>query len=344
MTSDTELETEKILVDSLFQKSMEGLKKKAGEERNILRLTGDASSRRYFRVEANKNYVVCLQQPTDEDKDTFLEIQKIFDKEKIRVPRIYDYDLKKGYLLEEDLGNTTLLKHLSTLSSPNEELNAYRKALEEMIKIHSIPKSDYSMSTFASLFFDKEKLMSEVEFTKAQLIEGLFGQSLTKKQEKVLNHAFSEICQALASQSMVVTHRDYHSRNLMVVNQDFVVIDFQDARMGIPQYDLVSLLEDCYYKISRSNKHILKKEYWENFLKEKHFQASFEEYCILYDKMTIQRVYKALGSFAYIYRMRGDIRYLKYIGYAFEKLRDILFRYKGYNDLRMVLSEIYYEY
>ena len=64
----------------------------------------------------------------------------------------------------------------------------------------------------------------------------------------------------------------------------------------------------------------------------------------LKDKMAIQRIFKALGSFAYIYRLRGDIRYLKYIGYAFEKLRDILFRYKEFNALRVVLSEIYYEY
>jgi aminoglycoside/choline kinase family phosphotransferase len=114
--------------------------------------------------------------------------------------------------------------------------------------------------------------------------------------------------------------------------------------MGIPQYDLVSLLEDCYYKISRQNKHTLKHLYWSEFLEKKFIQNSFEEFSILYDKMAIQRTYKALGSFAYIFRLRGDVRYLKYIGYAFEKLRDILFRYKQYNDLRVVLSEIYYDY
>lgn len=345
MTTDTQIKTEKLLVDSLFQKSMEKLNKNFEQEREIHKLTGDASSRRYFRVESGKcDYVVCLQQPSDENKDNFVELQGILNKENVRVPEIYDYNLKKGYLLEEDLGNVTLLKFLSKLSSPSEELSAYRKALDEMIKIHSISKDVYPSSNFSSLFFDRDKLMSEADFTKAQLIEGLFGQTLSEKQEKVLSQAIGEICKTLASYKMVVTHRDYHSRNIMIKDSDFIVIDFQDARMGIPQYDLVSLLEDCYYKISRSNKHTLKKEYWENFLKEKEIQSSFEEFSILYDKMTIQRVYKALGSFAYIYRLRGDIRYLKYIGYAFEKLRDILFRYKDYNDLRMVLSEIYYEY
>ena len=143
---------------------------------------------------------------------------------------------------------------------------------------------------------------------------------------------------------MVVCHRDYHSRNIMVVNEEVVVIDFQDARMGLPQYDLVSLLEDCYYKVSRDNKHDLKMIYWDNFLQKNCPQESKEEYLRLYDLMTIQRTFKALGSFAYIYKNRNDIRYLKYIGYAFENLRDVLFRYDEFRDLRVCLSEIYYEY
>lgn len=345
MNLDTQIKTEKILVDSLLQNSIESGKLSPIKNCEITRLTGDASSRRYYRAKGEgQEYVICLQQPIEENKDPFVEIQEILTGEKVRVPKIFDYDLQRGYLLEEDLGNQTLLKHLSQLSTPTEERLAYEKALEELIKIHQINKESFPQASFSSLFFDKEKLMSEVRFTVTQLIEGLFGQVLSESQKKILENSFSNICKTLASHKMVVTHRDYHSRNIMVKDDEFIVIDFQDARMGIPQYDLVSLLEDCYYKISRKNKHSLKELYWENFLKEKQVQTSFEEFSILYDKMAIQRIFKALGSFAYIYRLRGDIRYLKYIGYAFEKLRDILFRYKEFNDLRVVLSEIYYEY
>jgi hypothetical protein len=349
MNLEAQIKTEKILVDSLLQNSIEAGKIESLKDCVISRLTGDASSRRYYRASGlqsghKSDYVVCLQPAIEETKDPFVEIQEILTSEGVRVPKIYDYDLQRGYLLEEDLGNQTLLKHLSQLSTPSEEKIAYEKALEELIKIHKIKKDNYSQATFSSLFFDQEKLMSEVRFTVTQLIEGLFGQVLSESQKKTLDSSFKEICKTIASQKMVVTHRDFHSRNIMVKDGEFVIIDFQDARMGIPQYDLVSLLEDCYYKISRKNKHLLKESYWQNFLKEKQIQASFEEFSTLYDKMAIQRIFKALGSFAYIYRLRGDIRYLKYIGYAFEKLRDILFRYKEYNSLRVVLSEIYYEY
>ncbi|MCF8058032.1 MAG: phosphotransferase [Bacteriovoracaceae bacterium] len=346
MNLETQIKTEKILVDSLFQNSISAGKVGPFDKWKIQRLTGDASSRRYYRVDCTeKQFVVCLQQPLEGGgRDSFVDMQSLLTREQIRVPHIYDVDLERGYLLEEDLGDQTLLGFLSKLRSPREELEAYEGALRELIKIHSIKKDNYLDSSFASLFFDKEKLMSEVAFTVKQLIEGLFSQALSEEKKKVLETTFEGICQTLASQKMVVTHRDYHSRNIMMKNSELIVIDFQDARMGIPQYDLVSLLEDCYYKISRQNKHALKKMYWEEFLKDKEYQSSFEEFSILYDKMAIQRIFKALGSFAYIYRLRGDIRYLKYIGYAFEKLRDILFRYKEFNQLRVVLSEVYYEY
>lgn len=346
MNTDTQIKTEKLLVDSLIRESQRKSKITDGNElEEVVKLTGDASSRRYFRAKTTQNdYVVCLQQPTDSEKDTFIQMQSILEQSNIRVPKVYDYDLSKGYILEEDLGDRTLLKYLSGLQNPSEEKRAYEKALAELIKIHSIDKTKYSDAPFSSLFFDEDKLYSETMFTVKHLINGLFRQQLSPEQEKCISKSFKKICKSLASQKMVPCHRDYHSRNIMMIKEDVVVIDFQDARMGIPQYDLVSLLEDCYYKISRKNKHELKTSYWEEYLKKTGHQASYEEYLKLYDLMTIQRVFKALGSFAYIHGLRGDIRYLKYIGYAFEKLRDVLFRYDEYRDLRMCLSEIYYEY
>ena len=350
MKKENILKTEKLLVDSLFSNSIRNKKVKALDSFNVYKLTGDASSRRYFRIEGEseeQDYVVCLDQSSVDKnlKDIpFTTTQKVLDGEGVRVPLIYDKQLNKGYILEEDLGDQTLLKKLSTLNSQKEEFHFYESTIAELIKIHSIDIKKYPEHDFSQLSFDEEKLFSEVQFTQKNLIEGLFDQTLTLAQQDCLNKSFGQICHEIGEQKRVLTHRDFHSRNIMIKNEELIVIDFQDMRMGIPQYDLVSLLEDCYYKISRQNKHALKRYYWNEFLEKQYIQNSFEEFSILYDKMAIQRTYKALGSFAYIYRLRGDIRYLKYIGYAFEKLRDILFRYKEYNELRMVLSEIYYEY
>jgi aminoglycoside/choline kinase family phosphotransferase len=130
----------------------------------------------------------------------------------------------------------------------------------------------------------------------------------------------------------------------MCKDNEHVVIDFQDARMGIPQYDLVSLLEDCYYSLNLDNLNNLKRYYWENFIKKNKKQTSYDEFLVLYDYMTIQRTFKAIGSFTYIYNLRNDERYLKYIGYSFEKLRKVLMKYDELKPLRLLLAKLYYEY
>jgi aminoglycoside/choline kinase family phosphotransferase len=349
MKKENILKTEKLLVDSLFSNSIRNKKIEHIESFQATKLTGDASSRRYYRIlgEGARSYVVCLDQScVDKNLEDilFTTTQKILGSEGVRVPKIYDKQLNKGYILEEDLGDQTLLKKLSTLESQKDELVYYEKALTELMKIHSINPDSYPEQEFSKLAFDEEKLFSEVEFTQKNLINGLFNTELGASQQACLDKSFRQICHEIAEQKRVPTHRDFHSRNIMIKDQELIVIDFQDMRMGIPQYDLVSLLEDCYYKISRQNKHTLKRLYWTEFLEKRFIQNSFEEFSVLYDKMAIQRTFKALGSFAYIFRMRGDVRYLKYIGYAFEKLRDILFRYEQYNDLRMVLAEVYYDY
>lgn len=344
MSTDPQIKTEKLFIDSLFEDSVK--KKKVPKESlvGIKRLTGDASSRRYYRVNGkNTSYVVCLQPPfLNSKKDDFINLQSIYAENSVRVPKIYDYDLEKGYVLEEDLGDKTLLHQLASLEDPDCELKSYQKAIDELVKIQSIPRDKNLDEGFTKRFFDLEKLMWEVNFTCEHLVEGFLNTELGGKKDSLIK-SFNKICQRLTEEKMVVTHRDFHSRNIMMKSEELIIIDFQDTRMGLPQYDLVSLLEDCYYKISSENKLKLKDQYYKDFIQPKGLQKSKEEFDYLYDLMAIQRVFKALGSFAYIYQQRKDIRYLKYIGYSFEKLREILFRHKEFYELRVILSEVYYE-
>jgi aminoglycoside/choline kinase family phosphotransferase len=128
----------------------------------------------------------------------------------------------------------------------------------------------------------------------------------------------------------------------MIKNGEQVVIDFQDARMGTPLYDFVSLLEDCYYQIDQTNKEKLIQYYYNEFFKKFDSKKSFSEFMYLYDMMAIQRIFKAIGSFAYIYADRKDLRYVKYIGYAFEKVRVIMFSHDDFLKERKILSSLYY--
>lgn len=353
MTTATDIKTEKLLVDSLFSKSVREGKVEKLTVLEIEKLTGDASSRSYFRIKGKEgSYVACLDQSLTSlrkiDEVDFLSAQKILAKESVSVPEVYHVDFKKGYVLQEDLGDITFLRTLSLIEDKKEEFDHYKKAIDELLKIQKIAIDNLSNTVFAKRSFDVEKFMFEVDFTISHLINGLFELSVDSDRKLKIRNNFLKIVKDLSKQSRVLTHRDFHSRNIMHKACRLKVIDFQDMRMGIPQYDLVSLLEDCYYKVDSENKLQLKKYYWEKaresgvLVEGKNYV--WEDFLIYYNKMAIQRTFKALGSFAYIYKHREDIRYLKYIGHSFEQLKGFLFSDKEYKELRTLLSEVYYEY
>src|SRR5690606_37755169 len=100
----------------------------------IDRLTGDASTRRYYRLEAGKiSYVVCLDNPLVDRESTFLTLQSVLEVNKVTVPKVFDQNMARGYILEEDLGDQTLLRRLAGVSGSEEELALYIVAIDELI-------------------------------------------------------------------------------------------------------------------------------------------------------------------------------------------------------------------
>src|SRR5690606_31194444 len=233
----------------------------------------------------------------------------------VKVPEILDHNLPKGYSLQEDLGNVTLLTHLSKVNCVEEEYRIYKKIIDQLIELHRIPAEKIHNPNLFQLKFDFQKYMDETRFT-FKYFMNFFSKISDENIISELEKLFIPVMERLASQKMVITHRDFHSRNIMVQGEKFIFIDFQDARWGIPQYDLVSLLEECYYDLNEENRQKLKRYYYDNLPVSALRQSSYEEFLSLYDDMLIQRVFKAVGSFCYIYNWRKDDRYLKYIGFA----------------------------
>jgi aminoglycoside/choline kinase family phosphotransferase len=336
--------TERLFIEELFTKSVDKLSLNKVSSLSIDGLTGDAGTRKYYRlVNGDEKYVVCLDNPLKNytQMKQFVDIDTFLEKHNLRVPHIYDQDLDKGYLLEEDLGDVTLLKYLSQMEGVNSEMQVYTRILDELVKLHSIPSKEISNSGIFELKFDYQKYIEEIEFS-IKFFFNHFIKDVPESDQKLIRDYYSPICKRLADQKMVLTHRDFHSRNVMVKNDEFITIDFQDARLGIPQYDLCSILDDCYYKVWGSNKTTLMKYYYDALDEKNHGQGSFEQFLSLYNDMVLQRSFKAIGSFAYIYHTRRDERYIKYIGFAMEKIKKTLLRNTEYKDLRKLFMGIYY--
>ena len=333
--------SERLFIEELFRQSVKEKKINIEKIKSIERLTGDASTRRYYRVFCTKiSYVVCLDNPSEDEND-FVQKQSFFHGEKIRVPLVLDSNPSKGYILEEDLGDQTLIQEMVSIENPNEELETYTKIIDELIKIHKVKTDKINASQLFELKFDVAKYMDEIDFSLRYFYKKFLKISELGPIDK-LNNEFKRICIEIASKNMVLTHRDFHSRNIMVKDSELVIIDFQDARMGIPQYDLASLLDDCSYELNSDNKNILLKYYYSEMKEFLVDQTSFEEFERLYDLVTIQRVFKAIGSFSYIFEHRKDERYVKYIGFGMEKIKKILLKKTEYSELRKILFGSYY--
>lgn len=342
------LETEKIFIERHFIEACEKGHAKKEEIVYLDALTGDASTRRYYRlVTKSKSYVVCLDRPfNNESEYTFLVVQKFLKSLGVRVPEVFYFVPSSGFLLEEDLGDTTLVRYLSKCNK-SEELRIYKDSIDLLCKIHLSDRESIP-SISSSLSFNYEKLNQEVMLTYENFWSLTLGdqKELYESEKRIVELEFRKINSFLDSNIKALCHRDYHSRNLMVLgdkNPELIVIDFQDARLGSYCYDLVSLLEDSYFSLDGAQVQQLRKYYFDTMKNSVSDFPTYSEFLEIYEKSLIQRTFKAIGSFSFIYKTRGDIRYLKYIGFAMEKLRHVFMANDQYTKLKENLFKIYYE-
>ncbi len=317
----------------------------------VEKLPGDASTRLYFRVQSGKESFVAMKMESFAEvgeRLPFLAVQKHLFDAGIDVPRILGTLPEQGLMLLEDLGDVTLLKRLQEVSSADLERQLYERVIDGLVRfqVECSPERKPAELDAFKLRFDVEKLMWEVNFTIEHFYQTYLKREITEPDLRLMHTFFTEICAILAKQPTVLTHRDFHSRNVMVLHGEpwdrFVMIDFQDARLGPPQYDLASLLKDSYYQLEEAQITRLIDYYiarWEAATGEPVDRARFIH---VFDLMSVQRNFKAIGSFASFLNRRGNATYLKYIGNTFENIRRTLLKYPRYSDLREVLFHYYY--
>jgi len=303
-------------------------------------LAGDASSRKYFRiVSEQESYVLMEWEPYDPKKYPFTSVLNHFRHCDIAVPEIIYESPESGHVLLEDLGDLTLERKFWESQSPNQSLAFYQKSIDEMIKIHfHATKSDFK-STAHITIFDTEKLLWELNYGYQHLIQGVCEFKISELQKSELDKSLYSIAKQLAYHSKHIAHRDYHSRNIMIKLGKVRVIDFQDARLGPVQYDLVSLLKDSYVQIPEDMMNSLINYYIENSRLFMGADFSKENFLKLYELQSIQRCFKACGSFASFYQLRSDKRYLKYISATLKHVIKSLSMYPEHNIMMKVIVD-----
>lgn len=321
-------------VESFVKKSLhrDGVK--------ILPLAGDASNRKYYRiVHETDSWVLMKWDPFNPKDYPFTSVLNHFANNKVHVPLVVSQSPEEGLVLLDDLGDLTLERKFWENQNQENIVFFYKMALDEILKIHDQATQNKADCTAFKIQFDTEKLLWELNYGKDNLILGVLKADLSEKAHTELQNAFTDICQTLHNEPKVICHRDYHSRNLMIKLDKMYVIDFQDARMGPRQYDLVSLFKDSYTDISDETTDLLMNYYLD---KAKPFmgpQFSREHFDHIYEIQSIQRCFKACGSFASFFHQRSDRRYLKYLTPTLKRVLKSLSRFPQYKIMTDILID-----
>ncbi|MCE3010718.1 MAG: phosphotransferase [Proteobacteria bacterium] len=306
----------------------------------VYQLAGDASNRRYYRViKDGQSWVLMRWEPFDPKKYPFLSVLEHFAKHSIKVPQVINMSPKEGLVLLEDLGDLTLERKFWEAQNPESSIPFYRQAIDEVVKIHFPATVDRTDCIAFSVQFDTEKLLWEMNYGLDNLILGVLKFQLQDSGKEELLKCFSALCERLHKEPKFIAHRDYHSRNLMIKFDEMRVIDFQDARLGPIQYDLVSLFRDSYVTMSDSMANELMEYYLQQAKPYMGSHFSRDHFDLIYELQTVQRCFKACGSFSSFYHQRGDTRYLKYISHTLKRVLKSLTLFPEYKIFADVLID-----
>jgi N-acetylmuramate 1-kinase len=298
-------------------------------------LSGDASTRRYYRVSrGGGTWVVALHSdPFELETLTFAVVRDLLAGFGLPVPAIVDADGDRGILLLEDLGDLTLQEALRTASA-EERTRLYRLALAQLATLQQEAARGAQQEECFQVVFDMEKLTWELHYFEKHFLEGYRGCDLTVQDRATLAEGFHRLSEAIASWPRVLCHRDFHSRNLMLHRGTLYWIDFQDARMGHASYDLASLLRDSYVELPEE----LVAASAEEFRRQAMPDEAPEPFRRRFELVSVQRNLKALGTFGYMTVVRGTEVYLPYIPGTLRSVRRTLARHPELADLRRVLA------
>lgn len=309
------------------------------ERLRITKLTGDASTRAYFRAEADgRSVIIALYgSPFDEavsasdhlaslealnpsarltfasDPRAHIEATMLFLEGGLPVPQVLGCSGDDAVMLIEDVGDTRLQDWMAGRSE-TEIAAAYFHAVELIVKIQGATKLALEADSIcARMAFDEAKLRWELGFFFANYFNRYLHMRLEPAVSNAVQQDFKDLCAELSARPRALTHRDYHARNLMMHEGRMFIIDHQDARMGPASYDLASLVNDPYTSLDRE----IVDKLIERFIELKSESVTplpdVEEFRRELGLMTVQRMLKAVGTYASQAALANNTTYVSYI-------------------------------
>lgn len=298
----------------------------------------DASFRRYFRLHTESGSYIAMDAPPDKEPIAdFVKVAQALENQQVHAPKIYASDAQLGFILLEDLGNQDYLDHLA--EQPNQ---LYQDAIASLIKLQRgiVDQPKLSLNDYDPAHLKREMGLFEDWYVAKHL-----GLKLSPSQKQVWANTNELLVEACLEQPQVWVHRDFHSRNLMLLEQDSPgVIDFQDLLRGPLTYDLASLFKDCYIRWPRKQQLDWCQQYFErvqDLLAEIDSSTITQQQFVRWFDLTgLQRHLKVLGIFCRLNYRDGKTRYMDDLPMVRAYVEEVLTLYPELNDFALLFEQI----
>lgn len=319
----------------------------------VERLPAHASNRSYVRVHTSNGPVMLMVMPQGAGPDEvtageaptelpYLNVHRYLERLEVRVPTIHGWDPEAGVLVHEDLGDVTFEMGLSQGADREARReHLYGKAIDLLARLRARADRTPDPSCLAhTRAFDFPLYRWEFDHFLEWGLEARFGTKLSEPQARRVSEIADGLCTALADLPRGFTHRDYQSRNLMLLPGDeLAVIDFQDALQGPRQYDLVALLRDSYVDLPMEFVERMIQRYLARLVEEGGPALDGERFLADFHLLTVQRKLKDAGRFVFIDRVKKNPAFLQWIPSSLRSVKAALERRPDLADLHEILSE-----
>lgn len=319
------------------------LKRVLAQDLDVEPLQGDASSRIYYRVKDDKDSYILMVAPLGAEFESFIKIASLLKQQNLSVPKFHAIDEELGLILMSDFGDKLYLKELNPMTVDK----LYKDAIDAIILMQKIDLNNKNLNiddyeTVKSIKkFDNVKMLEQLNLFKSWYLEKHLKLSIAP-YINIFEKSFTYLIEQVDKIPKVFTHVDYHSRNLLVVNdKNPGLLDFQDAMYGPCTYDLLSLLNDCYVDWGEDviNKFIAyyKKQAIMNNIIE---HVDIELFMDWFDYSALQRHLKNLGVFCRLNYRDSKDNYLQYIPRLLMYISRILERHPELSKLKGFFDDV----
>ncbi|MEO7052540.1 MAG: phosphotransferase [Rhodanobacter sp.] len=292
----------------------------------------DASFRSYWRTQHDgQSWILMDSPPALEDPAPWLEMSARLAAAGLHVPAVHAQDRQQGFLLIEDLGDRL---YLPSLNDGNVDA-LYGDAMEALLRM----QRDVDVAGMQP--YDRAFLQRELGIMPEWFLARHLGCTPDCGEWDVLEAAFTVLLASALEQPRCFVHRDFHSRNLLVVDHNTPgIIDFQGALLGPVTYDLASLLRDCYIVWGREQVQAWTEDHRLRLQAAQLIgpDVDRERFRRWFDLIGLQRHIKVLGIFCRLRYRDGKHGYLADLPRVYKYVIEVAGRYPELLDFTLLLE------